>query len=272
MVGGGVEGELGRGFGDEVGKLKLLDGAVAAEGQPSVGPASAGAEPGPAAYGLGGRLPTVTDADVVLGRLPVDAPLGGRIRLDADAARAAVGALARELGLGLEECAEGILTVAVQEMVRALRLVSVERGEDARDATLIAFGGAGPLHATAIADELGIRRILVPVSGGVFSALGLAAAVAVFSVANTLLWQPPPHVADPDSLVRKEGRDAFAARVAAASPAIEYLFSRLGEGLDVTHLDGQAQLATLVLPLIERVPDSRDLCRSQRAASRRRGA
>ncbi len=141
-----------------------------------VGPQSAGARPGPAAYGLGGTLPTVTDADIVLARLPVDAPLGGRIRLDADAARAAVGGLARELGLGLEECAQGILTVAVQEMVRALRLVSVERGEDARDATLIAFGGAGPLHACAVADALGMGEVVAPPAAGVLAALGLVMA------------------------------------------------------------------------------------------------
>lgn len=141
-----------------------------------VGPQSAGARPGPAAYGLGGTEPTVTDADVVLGRLPLREPLGGAIRLDADAARAAVGGLARRLGLGVEECAEGILTVAVQEMVRALRLVSVERGEDAREATLIAFGGAGPLHACAVADELGVRTVLAPPAAGVLAALGLVMA------------------------------------------------------------------------------------------------
>ena len=141
-----------------------------------VGPHSAGARPGPAAYGLGGERPTVTDADVVLGRLPVDAPLGGRIHLDRAAARAAVGRLAAELGLEVEECAAGILTVAVQEMVRALRLVSVERGEDAREATLIAFGGAGPLHACPVADELGVRRVVAPPAAGVLAALGLVMA------------------------------------------------------------------------------------------------
>ncbi len=141
-----------------------------------VGPQSAGARPGPAAYGLGGELPTVTDADVVLGRLPLAAALGGAIRLDAAAARAAVGRLATELGLGLEECAEGIVTVAVLEMVRALRLVSVERGEDPRGATLIAFGGAGPLHACAVADELGVQRVIAPPAAGVLAALGLVMA------------------------------------------------------------------------------------------------
>jgi N-methylhydantoinase A len=141
-----------------------------------VGPRSAGARPGPAAYGLGGEEPTVTDANVVLGRLPADDPLGGRIRLDPDAAWAAVGRLAGELGMGLEECAEGILAVAVQEMVRALRLVSVERGEDPREAALIAFGGAGPLHACAVADELGVRRVVAPPAAGVLAALGLVMA------------------------------------------------------------------------------------------------
>ncbi len=141
-----------------------------------VGPQSAGARPGPAAYGLGGVRPTVTDADVVLGRLPLDTPLGGSIRIDPTAARAAVAALADTLGLGVEECAEGILTVAVQEMVRALRLVSVERGEDAREATLIAFGGAGPLHACAVADELGVREVIAPPAAGVLAALGLVMA------------------------------------------------------------------------------------------------
>jgi N-methylhydantoinase A/oxoprolinase/acetone carboxylase beta subunit len=141
-----------------------------------VGPHSAGARPGPAAYGLGGDLPTVTDADVVLGRLPLDLPLGGSIRLDTAAARVAVGRLAAELGLALEQCAEGIIAVAVQEMVRALRLVSVERGEDAREAVLIAFGGAGPLHACAVADELGVTRVVAPPAAGVLAALGLVMA------------------------------------------------------------------------------------------------
>jgi N-methylhydantoinase A len=118
----------------------------------------------------------VTDANLVLGRLAADAPLGGEIRLDPDAARAAVGRLADELGMGVEECAEGILTVAVQEMVRALRRVSVERGVDARGATLVAFGGAGPLHACQVAEELGIARVVAPPAAGLLAALGLVVA------------------------------------------------------------------------------------------------
>ena len=141
-----------------------------------VGPESAGARPGPACYGLGGELPTVTDANLVLGRLAAGAELAGGIRLDAGLARAAVGRLAGELGLGLEECAEGIVRVANSEMVRALRVVTVQRGLDPRRFTLLAYGGAGPLHAAGVAEELGIETVLVPLAGGVLSALGLAAA------------------------------------------------------------------------------------------------
>ena len=141
-----------------------------------VGPRSAGAVPGPAAYGGGGTEPTVTDAHVVLGTLDPARPLAGGVRLDAQAAQDAVGRLATELGLPVGDCAAGILRVANAEMVRALRVMTVERGLDPRGFALLAFGGAGPLHAAAIAEELGITRILVPRASGVLSALGLAAA------------------------------------------------------------------------------------------------
>lgn len=140
-----------------------------------VGPQSAGADPGPACYGRGTE-PTVTDANLLLGRLRPGTVLPGGIRLDRERAKAAVGALAGRLDMTIDECASGIIRIANAEMVRALRVVSVQRGLDPRGFTLLAFGGAGPLHATGIADELGINRILVPRSGGVFSALGLAAA------------------------------------------------------------------------------------------------
>lgn len=141
-----------------------------------VGPRSAGAVPGPAAYALGGTEPTVTDAHVVLGTLDPARPLAGGVRLDAAAATAAVAALADELAMPVADCAAGILRVANAEMVRALRVMTVERGLDPRRFALLAFGGAGPLHAAAIAEELGITRILVPRASGVLSALGLAAA------------------------------------------------------------------------------------------------
>ncbi|MCW3009350.1 MAG: hypothetical protein JWP17_3976, partial [Solirubrobacterales bacterium] len=126
-----------------------------------VGPRSAGADPGPACYGRGGGEPTVTDANAVLGHLSVERPLAGGVRLDVEAAERAVGALARELGLSdAHACAEGVVRVANTEMVRALRVVTVERGIDPRRFALLAFGGAGPLHAAAIAEELGITRIV----------------------------------------------------------------------------------------------------------------
>jgi N-methylhydantoinase A len=143
-----------------------------------VGPRSAGADPGPAAYGRGGTEPTVTDANLVLGRLPVPAGLAGGVALDAPAAHAAVGRLAATLGLAVEECAAGIVRVANAEMVRALRVVTVERGIDPRRHALLAFGGAGPLHAAEIADELQITEIAVPRSSGVLAALGLIVAPA----------------------------------------------------------------------------------------------
>ncbi len=138
-----------------------------------VGPRSAGAEPGPACYGRGGWEPTVTDANLVLGRLDSAVALAGSVRLDVAAARAAL----RPLRAGfrsLRAAAEGVVAVANQEMVRAIRVVSVERGHDPRELELVAFGGAGPLHACEVADALGMRRVLVPAAGGVLSALGIA--------------------------------------------------------------------------------------------------
>jgi N-methylhydantoinase A len=138
-----------------------------------VGPRSAGADPGPACYGRGGKEPTVTDANLLLGYLSPDTPLAGGVSLDRDAAQRAVANLAGELGLDPSECAEGIIRVANAEMVRALRVVTVQRGIDPRRYALLAFGGAGGLHAAAIADELGIERIVCPRASGVLAALGL---------------------------------------------------------------------------------------------------
>jgi N-methylhydantoinase A len=144
-----------------------------AGGAMRVGPRSAGADPGPACYGRGGTEPTVTDANLVLGYLAPDAPLAGGIELDLEAATNAIGALADELGLELAECAEGIVRVANAEMLRALRVVTVERGIDPRRYALECFGGAGGLHAAAIASELGIGEIVCPRASGVLAALGL---------------------------------------------------------------------------------------------------
>jgi len=137
-----------------------------------VGPDSAGAQPGPACYGRGGELPTVTDANVVLGRLTA-ALAGGGVSLDAARAAAVVGTIAAALELGLEEAADGILRIAIENMAAGIRTVSVKRGRDPRDYALVAFGGAGPLHACYLADWLGMHQVLIPPSPGVTSAYGL---------------------------------------------------------------------------------------------------
>jgi N-methylhydantoinase A len=144
---------------DEVGALK-------------VGPQSAGAVPGPACYGQGGAQATVTDANLVLGYLNPARLYGGSIRLDPDRARRAVETVGRHLGLSTLEAAHGIVEVANASMLRALRLVSVQRGHDLRRFSLIAYGGAGPVHAGALARQCGIARVIVPAHSGAFSALG----------------------------------------------------------------------------------------------------
>jgi len=151
------------------------------------GPRSAGADPGPACYGRGGTEPTVTDANLLLGRLAGDTRLAGGVDLDAGAAERAVGELARSLGLDPLQTAAGILRVANQEMIRALRVVTVERGIDPRRFALLPFGGAGPMHAAAIAAELGVRTVLCPRTGGVLSALGLCASERRRDTARTVM-------------------------------------------------------------------------------------
>ena len=138
----------------------------------SIGPESAGAEPGPAAYGRGGTLPTVTDANAVLGYLDPTRRLGGAISLDVAAAEAALAPLAHRLGVSVIELALGVQRVANATMVRALARVTVERGVDGRQCTLLAFGGAGPMHAARLAREFGITEIVVPRFSSGFSALG----------------------------------------------------------------------------------------------------
>ena len=137
-----------------------------------VGPDSAGADPGPACYARGGELPTVTDANLVLGRL-TSALAGGGVELDYDCAAAAVGTIADALNLELTAAADGILRIAIENMAAGIRTVSVKRGRDPRDYALVAFGGAGPLHACYLADWLGMKQVVVPPSPGVTSAYGL---------------------------------------------------------------------------------------------------
>jgi N-methylhydantoinase A len=150
--------------------------SIGAGGVLTVGPRSAGAVPGPCCYGRGGVEPTVTDANVYLGRLGTEEQLGGEVRLYREKAAAAIARLAGVLGIDAVAMAEGILRIAVASMTAAIKEISIMRGLDPRDYTLLAFGGAGPLHAAAIADELGIRRVLIPPMPGNFSAFGLLVA------------------------------------------------------------------------------------------------
>ena len=139
-----------------------------------VGPQSAGADPGPVCYGQGGTEPTITDANLVLGRLQPDLFLGGRLQLDVDAARQAIDEkCAQALGMEVVQTAHGIVEIANAAMVNALRLVSVQRGYDPRDFLLVAFGGAGPVHANRLAAETEMPMLIVPMSPGTFSSLGL---------------------------------------------------------------------------------------------------
>ena len=141
-----------------------------------VGPESAGANPGPAAYGKGGDQPTVTDANLVLGRLAPENFLGGEMQLDIEASRRVIGRLAEQLGRTPEETAEGALTVLNSNMANAIRSRTVQKGIDPRDFTLSGFGGAGPLHAAEVAGMLGVRRVLIPPHPGITSAMGLLTA------------------------------------------------------------------------------------------------
>ncbi|PGF15853.1 5-oxoprolinase [Natrinema sp. CBA1119] len=145
---------------------------VQLSGSLQVGPESAGADPGPACYGQGGDEPTVTDANVVLGRIPSNVQLGGRMDLDRDAARNAIQTVADERGSTVEEAAQAILDIVNENMYSALRVVSVERGYDPRDFGLVAFGGAGPMHANALADVMDAYPLIVPPGPGVMSAFG----------------------------------------------------------------------------------------------------
>ena len=138
-----------------------------------VGPRSAGATPGPACYGLGGVEPTVSDANVVLGRIDPSRFLGGEMALDREAGVAAVAELAGRLGLGLLEAAEGIITIANANMAAAIRSRTIQKGRDPRDFSLVALGGAGPLHAAEVADSLGVPEVLVPAYPGITAAMGL---------------------------------------------------------------------------------------------------
>lgn len=169
---------------------------VSETGALTVGPHSAGADPGPACYGKGGDKPTVTDAHLVLGHLPPYLLAGG-MKLDAGAARTAISVhVAGPLGLSVEAAAQGILEIADNDMVGAIRVISVERGHDPRDFALVAFGGAGPLHGGSLARLLGAKTVIVPPSPGVLSAMGLLVSQLRADYARTC-YQAPPDFDEP---------------------------------------------------------------------------
>jgi len=166
---------------------------VTSTGSLVVGPQSAGAEPGPACYGRGGTRPTVTDANLVLGRVPAQL-LGGKMAIDPKLAEAAIMThVAQPLGLSLHAAAEGIIRIVNANMTGALKVVSVEKGYNPREFTLVAFGGAGPLHAAALADDLGCDTVLIPRNPGLLCALGLLVSDVQYDYARTVLQRAPDY-------------------------------------------------------------------------------
>ncbi len=188
---------------------RVEDGAL------RVGPQSAGAQPGPACYGHGGTEPTVTDANLVLGRLGADRFLGGEMKLDVKAAEQALARAGKPLGMNATQTADGILRIAATAMSYAVKGVTTERGLDAGDFVLVAYGGAGPLHATAVAREIGIRRIIIPGAPGVFSAFGMLFSDLRYDYVRTSLMAledaPFDRIEKVFRELEQQGRDAIAA-------------------------------------------------------------
>ena len=207
-----------------------------------VGPESAGADPGPAAYGRGGERATVSDANLVLGYLQDGQTVGGTIRLSRAAAEAAVGTVAAAAGTTVERAALGIVRVANAAMARALNRVTVERGIDGRRCTLIAFGGAGPMHAVALARSFGIGRIVVPHASSAFSALGCLAAEMRYTQQRTLTMASAAWDAERLAGVRRELAERLLAPLAAAGLA--------GEIAEVAHVrySGQSYAVAIAEP------------------------
>jgi N-methylhydantoinase A len=198
-----------------------------------VGPHSAGAEPGPACYGRGGTEPTVTDANLALGYLSADSRLAGDVVLDADPAERAIERLGATLELAPLETAEGIVRIANQEMIRALRVVTVQRGIDPRGFALMPFGGAGPMHAAAIAEELGIERILCPRASGVLSALGLLASERRRDTARTVMLRGPDLSAERIATEVAALRDRLAEGLADARTEVVYELRYRGQAFEL---------------------------------------
>jgi len=220
---------------------------VAEGGALHVGPESAGAMPGPACYGQGGQEPTITDANLVLGRLSAENFLGGEMRLDGSAAeRALYAKVAAPLGMGIIEAANGIIDIAVTKMSYAVKAVTTARGLDVGDFLLVAYGGAGPLHATAVARELGIARVLIPRAPGHFSACGMLFSDLRYDYVQTRFTKLAElDFAEFEQIFVKleaRGRDAIAqTRV----PTREL---RVARSLDMRYV-GQEHLVTMDVPM-----------------------
>ena len=208
-------------------------GWLDAGGALRAGPQSAGADPGPACYGRGGTEPTVTDANLLLGYLDAASSLAGGVELDVDAARNAVERLGAGLQLSGLETAEGIVRVANQEMVRALRVVTVERGVDPRGFALMPFGGAGPMHAAALAEELSMERILCPRASGVLSALGLIASERRRDTARTVLLSGDDLTAERIASEVEELRESIGAGLEEAEPEATYELRYQGQAFEL---------------------------------------
>jgi len=221
--------------------------ARAEEGGLRVGPQSAGAAPGPACYGLGGKEPTVTDANLVLGRLAADRFLGGEMRLDVEAAeRALTERVANPLGMNVTAAAEGILRIAATAMSYAVKGVTTERGLDAGDFALVAYGGAGPLHAVQVARELGIRTVIVPTGPGVFSAFGMLFSDLRYDFVRT--WFTRLEDA-PFAAIERVYRDLERqGRAAIAGAAVKPQKVTLRRAADMRYV-GQEHAVTVDLPL-----------------------
>ncbi len=206
-----------------------------------VGPASAGARPGPACYGLGASTPTVTDANLVLNRLQADAFLGGEMALDTAAAVRAFDPLARQLDVSVIEIAAGVIEIANERMIQALHVISVQRGFDPREFTLVCFGGAGGLHFCELAEALEMRHAIVPVNSGVFSALGMLATSPGRDITRT--HQKPLNSATDAELTALFQTIEAAGREELAEEGIEDI--QIRQSLDLRYL---GQTFTLTLP------------------------
>jgi len=222
---------------------------------PHVGPRSAGAAPGPAAYGRGGTEATVTDANVVLGRLGADLGLAGGVSLDADAAREAVSRFADRLGLTVEAAALGIVEICNNNMARSIRVVTVNRGLDPRDFTLVPFGGAGPLHGAELAELLGITRIVVPLAPGVTSGLGCLYVDIVHDVSEASIV--PVAAADRDALQATLDRLVATMRGRLDADRVAPAEQRLELSIDLRYV-GQVRGLTITLPARELPAHFRD--------------